>query len=90
MKILIIIIIISILLSGCISDRPDTDVPVKVIKYNGTINELVYVNPPFVIFDDINNYDVVFDNETFTYKTSKNLELNATAMVKQSDLKRKV
>lgn len=78
--VLVTIIIIGII-GGCIENEKNPGVEAKVISLNRTVEELVYVNPPFVISGNVSYYDVLVGNETITIKSEKELSINSTIKV---------
>lgn len=79
--VLVTIIMIGII-SGCIENEQNIDVEAKVISLNRTVEELVYVNPPFVISGNVSYYDVLVGNDTITIKSEKELSINSTIKIK--------
>lgn len=78
--VLIAIIIIG-MISGCIENENTQDIEATVMSLNRTVEELVYVNPPFVISGNVYYYDVLVGNDTITIKSEKELKINSTIKV---------
>jgi len=70
------------MISGCIEDENFSDIEAKVISLNRTEEELIYVNPPFVISGNISYYDILIGNNTMTIKSEKELKINSTIKIK--------
>jgi len=79
---LLIVIIMIGMISGCIEDENFSDIEAKVISLNRTEEELIYVNPPFVISGNISYYDILIGNNTMTIKSEKELKINSTIKIK--------
>ena len=72
-KIYIMLILFMTLISGCAEEKSfkpirSDCIEVTILSINHTEDELIYVNPPYVIFDKEFYYDVLADNKTLTVK----------------------
>lgn len=78
-------IIIIGMISGCIENDNTPDIEATVMSLNRTVEELVYVNPPFVISGNVSYYDVLVGNDTITIKSEKELKINSTIKLRYQD-----
>lgn len=61
------------MISGCIEEKsfkPSKSdcIEITILSINHTVDELIYVNPPFVISDKAFYYDVLANNKTLIVK----------------------